>query len=355
MADKASLTLALDAMGGDGGAEAVLDGADRVRHSHPSIHFLLFGDESQLAPLLEARPGLQACASLRHADEVVRNDDKPAVALKAKKRSSMRLAINAVRDGEADACVSSGNTGALMGLSKVILKTMPGIERPAIASFFPTEAGSAALLDLGANVECDADNLCQFAVMGLVFDRVVMNKEAPSVGVLNIGSEAMKGSAVVQDAAQKLGEMTLPGHFHGFVEGDDIPKGKADVVVTDGFTGNVALKTAEGTSRLIGGFMRESFRSSLAAKLGYILARGGLKRLKRRLDPRRYNGAMFLGLNGITVKSHGNSDAVGFANAIEVAVNMASNAIISRIAAELAATGEAAATHSAFGTAEAGE
>lgn len=330
-----SLIIALDAMGGDHAPEMVVAGADIARERHPDVRFLLFGDAAKIEPLLDRYPALKGVAEVRHTADAVAGDAKPSVALRAGRQSSMRLAIDAVAGGQAACVVSAGNTGALMAMAKFVLKTLPGIDRPAIASFFPTQRGESVMLDLGANTECTADNLVQFAVMGTIFARTVLGLVEPTIGVLNIGSEDVKGNEVVRAAATKLREMPLPGRFHGFVEGNDIGAGTVDVIVTDGFTGNVALKTAEGTAKLFSEFLRRTFESSWLAKIGYVLARGAFKRLKARIDPRRYNGAMFLGLRGVCVKSHGGTDAIGFANAIAVAINLAANSFNDRIREEL--------------------
>jgi glycerol-3-phosphate acyltransferase PlsX len=248
----------------------------------------------------------------------------------------MRLACDAVRQGLAAGVVSAGNTGALMAIAKFVLKTLPGIDRPAIASFFPTMRGESVMLDLGANVQCDTENLVQFAVMGNVFARTVLGNLHPTIGLLNVGSEDLKGHETIREASNILRNTSLPGDFHGFVEGDDIAKGTVDVIVTDGFTGNIALKTIEGTAKLYSEFLRQTFRSSLLAKLGYLLARPALRGLRVRTDPRRYNGAIFLGLNGIAVKSHGGADALGFANAIGVAVDMIVHGAIEKMKEDFA-------------------
>jgi glycerol-3-phosphate acyltransferase PlsX len=247
----------------------------------------------------------------------------------------MGLAIEALKEGRAGAVVSAGNTGALMALSKFVLKTLPGIERPAIGSLMPTKRRETVFLDLGANAECDAENLVQFAVMGEVFAREVLGIEKPTVGLLNIGTEDLKGNETIRQAATALRESGLPIEFRGFVEGTDLTNGTTDVVVTDGFTGNVALKVAEGTAGLYTHFLRQAFKDSYLSRLGYVLARGALNRTRQRLDPRRYNGAMFLGLNGVVVKSHGGTDALGFANAIDVAVGLVQQGTNERITAEL--------------------
>jgi len=320
-----NLTLSIDAMGGDNAPDMVVEGVDTALERLTDVSFLLFGDEARLNPLLDRFPRARAASQVRHTTEVVTNDAKPAQALRQGRNSSMRLAINAVGDGEAAGIVSAGNTGALMAMAKFVLKTLPGIDRPAIATYFPTRRGESVMLDLGANVECDAENLIQFAVMGEVFARNVLGLENPTVGILNVGQEDLKGNQAVKLASQGLMNSKLPLRFHGFVEGDDIGAGTVDVIVTDGFTGNIALKTAEGTAKLFGHFLKEALTSSLPAKLGALLAKSALTTLKMRVDPRRYNGAMFVGLNGICVKSHGGTDAVGFANAINVAYELISN------------------------------
>ncbi len=330
------LTIALDAMGGDQAPAMVIDGAELARIRFPAVDFLIFGDEARIRPLLDRHQALAARTTLHHTDEAVKSEDKPSVALRAGRNSSMRLAIDAVKDGKAAGVVSAGNTGALMAMAKLALRMLPGIYRPAIASFFPTERGESCMLDLGANVECDAENLVQFAIMGDMFARAVLGIPKPTIGLLNVGSEEMKGHDEVRKAGIILREGKVPVEFYGFVEGDDITAGTVDVVVTDGFTGNVALKTAEGTARLYTNFIRASFKSSLLAKLGYLLSRGALRKVRERTDPRRYNGAVFLGLNGIAVKSHGGTDSLGFANAIGVANDMAVHGFIDRVKGELA-------------------
>jgi phosphate acyltransferase len=330
------VTIALDAMGGDHAPGMVVDGASIARKRFPNVRYLLFGDEARIAPLLENAPGLKGCCDIRHTKDFVSNQDKPSAALRTGRQSSMRLAINAVEAGEAAGVVSAGNTGALMAMGMVVLRTVPGIDRPAIASYFPTLRGESIMLDLGANVVCDADNLVQFAVMGEVFARTVFGVTQPSIGLLNVGSEEQKGHEEVKAAAAALRNTNLPIRFHGFVEGNDITAGTVDVVVTDGFTGNIALKTAEGTAKLYSEFLRGAFHSSLVARIGYLFARHALNKVRKRTDPRRYNGAMFLGLNGIVVKSHGGTDALGFANAIGVAIDMATNDFNTRIRDEIA-------------------
>jgi glycerol-3-phosphate acyltransferase PlsX len=337
----ASITIAIDAMGGDRAPAIVLKGAEIALQRFPDVRFLLFGAEDKVRPLLARLPNLAKVATLHHTSEMVPADAKPSLALRTARQSSMRLALDAVAEGQADGMVSAGNTGALMAMAKFVLKTLPGIERPAIASLFPTRSGETVVLDLGANIECDAANLVQFALMGEVFARTVLGLTAPSVALLNVGAEDLKGNDAVRGAAAELRAGLVPIQFYGFVEGNDIPRGTVDVVVTDGFTGNVALKMAEGTARLFSEFLRAAFRHSLSARIGYLFARGALKKLRLRLDPRRYNGAIFLGLTGIAVKSHGSTDALGFANAIGVAVDMKINGFVDKICGELARLAEA--------------
>jgi phosphate acyltransferase len=342
-----NITLALDAMGGDRAPTMVLRGADIALERHPEARFLLFGDEARIAPLLAKLPRLAKATTLQHTDEVVLDDAKPSLALRTGRKSSMRLAIDAVADGRADGVVSAGNTGALMAMAKFALKTLPGIDRPAIATLFPTRRGESVVLDLGANIECDAENLVQFAVMGDVFARTVLGLPQPLVGLLNVGSEDLKGNDAVRGAGARL-RGDSPIRFYGFVEGDDIAAGTVDVIVTDGFTGNVTVKAIEGVAKLFGESLRDSFRYSLSARIGYVFARGALKKLAARLDPRRYNGAMFLGLAGIAVKSHGSTDAFGFANAIGVAIDLKVGGVLPKIIDELARL-NAARTHEPSG------
>jgi len=326
-------------MGGDNAPDMVIKGADIALVRYPELRFLLVGLEDRIAPLLGTLPKLKAVSTVVHAEDVITGDAKPSTALRGGKRSSMRMAIDAVADGRADCVVSAGNTGALMAMAKVVLRTMPGIERPAMAQFVPTSRGETVLLDLGANIECDAENLVQFALMGDAFARAVLGLVKPTIGLLNVGSEELKGSDAVREAHAKL-RAGVPGLiYHGFVEGDDIAAGTVDVVVTDGFSGNIALKTAEGYAKLFFEFLRAAFKSSLLAKIGLIFVRPALMKLRDRLDPRRHNGAMLVGLNGIVVKSHGGSDGDGFANAIGVAHDLCSNGFLDRIKEELAALG----------------
>jgi glycerol-3-phosphate acyltransferase PlsX len=317
----ATYSLAVDAMGGDRAPAVVIDGLEIAAERHPTARFLLVGDEAKIAPLLARHRRASAACTVRHAADTIGNDMKPTAALRAR-QSSMRLAIDAVAAGEASGVVSAGNTGALLAISKIILRTLPGIDRPAMAAIGPSARGDVVMLDLGANVQCDTRNIVQFAIMGDVFARTVLGLPAPTIGLLNVGSEELKGDDILRDAAEILRASHIAPQFHGFVEGDDIAAGTTDVVVTDGFTGNVALKTGEGALKLIGQLLRQVFSGSIAGRMAYLLVRPGLDRLREWLDPRRYNGAVMVGLNGVVVKSHGGTDAEGFAHALDVGMDM---------------------------------
>lgn len=316
------ITIALDAMGGDHGVEAVVPGAALALKRNPNIEFLLFGNEIAIFRELEKCPELKKQAKICHTIHAIAGNDKPSDALRKGKDSSMRLAIDSVAEGRADCVVSSGNTGALMAMAKLVLKTLPNIQRPAIASVLPTITGRTVMLDLGANITCDAENLAQFAILGSVFARAVMGVERPTVGLLNVGSEQMKGNDSIRAADTLLRSVSIPGQYCGFVEGNDITKGTTDVVVTDGFTGNVALKTAEGVGQFFKSVLTEEFKHSLWSKIGYLCNKFVFTRIKNRMDPRQYNGGLFLGLKGICVKSHGSADAYAFSRAILVAADM---------------------------------
>jgi phosphate acyltransferase len=332
-----NLTIALDAMGGDAGPEMVIPGAALAAERHPGFRFRLYGDEARITPLLQKYPRLQKVASIHHCDVAIAMDDKPSQALRrGRGKSSMWKAIEAVKTGEAHTMVSAGNTGALMAMSRFVLRTLPGIERPAIAAIWPTARSESVVLDVGATVGADARQLIEFAIMGEAMARCLFNIQQPSVGLLNIGVEEMKGNEAVKEAGRLLREMNLPIHYAGFVEGDDISKGTVDVVVTEGFTGNVALKTAEGTARQISAFLKAALSSSIITKLGAFIARGAFYALRERLDPRKHNGGVFLGLNGIVVKSHGGTDGLGFATAIGVAIDMVQNGLVAKITEDLA-------------------
>ncbi len=329
------IVLALDAMGGDGAPDVVIRGANIARVRYPNLRFMFFGKQAAVASGLRRFKRLRAVSSVHHADEVIADNDKPSQALRQRHGSSMRLAIDAVGESAAHGVVSAGNTGALMALAKVALKTLPGIGRPAMGSIFPTVRGESVMLDLGANIDCDSATLAQFAVMGEVFARNVLGVREPTVGLLNIGTEELKGSETIRTAAATLRDSGLPIKFHGFVEADDIAAGTVDVIATDGFAGNIALKSAEGTARLYTEYLKSAFRRSLLSRLGYLLARPALRLLRERVDPRAYNGAMFLGVNGVVVKSHGGTDHKGFANAIGVAFDMVNQGINPKIIDEL--------------------
>lgn len=327
--------MALDVMGGDFGPSVVIPAAANSLKRHQGLRFLLYGDEAKITPLLNLHPALKSRSEIHHTDKAISSTEKPSVALRQGKGSSMRMAIEAVKDGQADCVVSAGNTGALMAMSKLILRPLPGINRPAIASVMPTLKGRTVMLDLGANLACDAEVLAQFAVLGAVYAKVVMGINKPSVGILNVGTEDMKGHEEVRGAAAILSSVEFPGAYFGFIEGDDIMKGTVDVVVTDGFTGNVALKTMEGVGKFVNSSLKEAFKSSPFAFMGYLLARGAMGRFKDKVDPRKHNGGMFLGLDGVCVKSHGSSDVLGTENAIHVAHNLVKNGFNKRVAFEI--------------------
>jgi phosphate acyltransferase len=330
--------IAVDAMGGDEGVPVMVAGAALARHRHDSFKFLLVGDEVRIKAALDNHPNLRAASEILHSDEVVTGDDKVSAALRKAKTSSMGLAINAVKAGEASAAVSAGNTGALMATAKLALRTMPGIDRPALAALLPTlEDTDVIMLDLGANTECDARNLVQFAVMGAAYSRIIFGFEAPRVRLLNIGTEEMKGTDELRDAAQHLRDATgLHMDFQGFVEADKINRGECDVVVCDGFTGNIALKSIEGTARFVTDLLRRAFTSSLRSKFGFLVSRPATELLRHHLDPNNHNGAVFMGLNGVVVKSHGSATVKGVANAVEVAARLVEDDITTRIAQDLA-------------------
>jgi glycerol-3-phosphate acyltransferase PlsX len=336
-AGKLQLPIALDAMGGDNAPESVIRGAEMALIRHPGLRFVLYGNRFVFEPLLHDIPSVRAASEIVHTEEVIAGDDKPSIAVRRGRNSSMWLAISAVKSGKCSAVVSAGNTGALMAMSKLILRTLPGISRPAIAALFPTLRGECVMLDLGANVESDENDLYRFAIMGDAFARAVLGLSRPRVGLLNVGSEELKGRDEVKAAHQMLKTSNSDMNYHGFIEGNDIAEGAVDVVVTDGFTGNIALKTAEGAARLIRTYLKDAFSSSVIAKGGAVLAMGALKAVKEKLDDRKRNGAMFLGLNGIAVKSHGGADAFSFCNAITVAVGLVAHDINTRIIQEITA------------------
>lgn len=333
--------IAIDAMGGDEGVRVMIAGVALARRRHDGLRFTLFGDEARIKAALDNHPNLRAASDVVHTDQSVDASDKPSTALRKSKNSSMGLAIQAVKAGQAGAAVSAGNTGALMAMAKVALRTMPGIDRPALAALLPTMgANDVVMLDLGANTECDAQNLIQFAVMGAAYARTVLDLERPRVRLLNIGTEDLKGTDEIREAAAILRAATaLPMAFDGFMEGDKLATGEADVVVCDGFSGNVALKTAEGTARFVTDLLRRAFTSSVRSKIGFLISKPAMHLLKHHLDPNNHNGAVFLGLNGVVVKSHGSADAKGVANAVHVAARLLEEDITRRIAEDLANIG----------------
>jgi glycerol-3-phosphate acyltransferase PlsX len=330
--------IALDAMGGDHGASVVVPGAQRALREHPDIEFLLFGDRAMVEPLLDAHPQLKAAARLVHTEVAVKMDAKPSQALRQGRwKSSMWLAIDAVKKGEADVAVSAGNTGALMAMAKICLRTMAGVDRPAIAAVWPTLRGQSIVLDHGASIGADAPHLVNLAVMGAAMAQVLFVHERPTVGLLNIGVEEVKGLEPVREAGRILREGAWPQlDYVGFVEGDDIGKGAVDVVVTEGFAGNIALKAAEGTARQIAQHLRIAMARTIWTKLGYLLAREAFRSLADKMDPSKSNGGVFLGLNGIVIKSHGATDAEGFAYAVEIGYDMVRHELLAKIGHALA-------------------
>ncbi len=331
------IVIALDGMGGDLAPNSVIYGAELSLKILPKnkVFFQIFGDQKIIQPLLNHAALLRSYCELIHTSHTISAEEKPSVAIRVGRESSMQLAINAVKNGHAAAMVSSGNTGALMAMSKVTLRTLPQISRPAIAAIIPSTKGDVVMLDLGANVECDATNLFEFAIMGEAFAKIVLGINKPKIGLLNIGSEEMKGKDSIRLAGTMLRETKLPINFYGYIEANDISEGIVDVVVTDGFTGNVALKAIEGTAKLYKHFLKEAFSSSLLNKLCYFVAKPALQKLAITADHRYYNGAMFVGLNGIVVKSHGSMDSIGFANAIKTTYELATANINKQIADEL--------------------
>jgi glycerol-3-phosphate acyltransferase PlsX len=329
--------IAIDAMGGDAGPAAIIGGAWRAYNKDRSLQFVFYGDEQAVRAELDRHPNLLRSSSIVHSPESIGASEKPSQAIRRARTTSMGMAINAVKEQIADAAVSGGNTGALMAMSKLALRTMPGIDRPALAALLPTLGeNDVIMLDLGANTECDAQNLVQFAVMGAAYARCVLGIVSPRVKLLNIGTEELKGTDELKDAAALLREADyLPFRFDGFTEGDQLSRGAVDVVVTDGFSGNIALKTAEGTARFVTDLLRRAFKSSLRSKAGFALSRPALNLLKVHLDPNNHNGAVFLGLNGLVVKSHGSANAKGVANAIRVAASMVRNDITRKIGDDL--------------------
>ena len=333
--------IAIDAMGGDEGVRVMIDGAAAARRRHDKFQFILVGDRARIEAALADHPGLSDASEIVHCDDVVAGDEKPSRAIRRAKTTSMGLAIDAVKRGDAGAAVSAGNTGALMAMSKLALRTMPGIDRPALAALMPTlEEHDVIMLDLGANTEADARNLVQYAIMGAAYSRIQTGRARPRVRLLNIGTEETKGTEELRDAAATLADAAGEGgglamQFDGFVESDKINRGEVDVVVTDGFSGNIALKAIEGTARFVTDLLRSAFTSSLRSKIGFLVSRPATELLRHHLDPNQHNGAVFLGLNGVVVKSHGSANADGVANAVEVAARLLEDDITNRIASDL--------------------
>ncbi|MFV2092369.1 MAG: phosphate acyltransferase PlsX [Hyphomicrobiales bacterium] len=331
-----ALTIAIDAMGGDSGGDFVIPGAELALVRHPETKILLFGDARTIEQRLEGNPRVAAASSTIHCDVSVAMDEKPSRALRRGRRvSSMWQCLEAVRDGRADFAISAGNTGALMAMARFVLKTMSRIDRPAMAALWPTIKGESIVLDVGATIGADARQLVEFAVMGAAMANSIFGLRRPKVGLLNIGVEEVKGLEEVREAGRILRASDLSLDYHGFVEGDDVGQGVVDVVVTEGFSGNIALKTAEGTARQIATWLRAAMRRSIWSRIGFLLASSAFKVLRQKMDPRRSNGGVFLGLNGIVIKSHGGTDAQGFASAIDLGIDMARNTLVTRIAADI--------------------
>jgi glycerol-3-phosphate acyltransferase PlsX len=314
--------ISIDGMGGDHAPRIVVEGLEHFAQSHPDLRFLIHGDEAQLKPLLEKAPTAAPRVTIRHTEKSVAMDAKPSQMLRQGKGTSMWNAIEAVKSGEAIAAVSAGNTGALMALSMFILRKVEGVHRPALVASWPTRKGVTAMLDLGADIAADAEQLVEFAIMGVAFARAVNGVQNPKVALLNIGEEELKGHESIREAARLLRTSNLPIDFRGFIEADKIGSADIDVIVTDGFTGNIALKTAEGIAKMISDMLKDALKSGPLAMLGAALAMPALKQFRSKMDPRKVNGAVFLGLNGVVVKSHGGTDSVGFAQAIKVAAGM---------------------------------
>jgi len=336
--------IAIDAMGGDEGVRVMVSGAALARRRHERFKFLLVGDEERIKRALDHHPNMAEASEILHCEDVVSGDEKPTQALRRAKTTSMGLAIAAVKSGDAGAAVSAGNTGALMAMAKLSLRTMPGIDRPALAALMPTLGETdVVMLDLGANTECSARNLVQFAIMGAAYSRIVSGREAPRVRLLNIGTEDTKGTGELQEAAATLRRASgLSLQFDGFVEADKINRGDCDVVVTDGFSGNIALKAIEGSARFVTDLLKSAFRSSVRSKLGFLISRPATELLRHHLDPNNHNGAVFLGLNGVVVKSHGSANAAGVAHAVAVTARILEERLTERIANDLGELGDQA-------------
>ena|SRR3989338_337920 len=323
-------------MGGDRAPQIVIEGADIIASTNSDVNFLFFGNENKMMPIIQNCRHLKDRYKITHTEEIISSDEKPSIALRRLTNSSMRLAIDSVKEGKSDVMISAGNTGALMAIAKVVLRPLDSIDRPAIITSLPNQKKTATvMLDMGANIDCSADVLFQFAVMGHTFARVVLQLENPKIGILNVGSEELKGHEEIQNASAMIKESHLKDDFYGYVEGDDIAKGTVDVVVTDGFSGNITLKAIEGAVKLVAGIIKEGFLDSIFSKIGYLFAGPSISKVTKTIDPRMHNGAMLVGLNGVVVKSHGSTDRIGFANAIKVAISLLENKINEQIIAEI--------------------
>jgi glycerol-3-phosphate acyltransferase PlsX len=345
--------IAVDAMGGDEGVRVMVAGAALAAARNHALSFLMVGDEPRVAAAIAGHAGLAERCIVCHASDVVSGDEKPTQALRRARTTSMGLAIDAVKQGTAGAAVSAGNTGALMAMAKLALRTLPGIDRPALAALVPTLGDhDLVMLDLGANTTCDARNLVQFAIMGAAYARIVNGLASPRVRLLNIGSEDNKGTDDLRDAATQLKDAgsALAFTFDGFIEADKLNRGDVDVVVTDGFSGNIALKAMEGAARFVGDLLQRSFRSSLRSKFGFLISRPATNLLRSHLDPNNHNGALFVGLNGIVVKSHGGASPLGVAHAIEITARLLEENLTTRIAADLANVGTETINHPVKGS-----
>ncbi len=327
--------IAIDAMGGDFGVESAVPGAALALEKNAFLKFKFFGDEKEIHEQLGKHPKLKSASSVIHTEKMIRNDDKPSAALRASKGTSMRMAIEAVEQGEAAVVVSSGNTGALMAMAKIVLKPLPGIHRPALASVMPTMGGDTIMLDLGANVLVDSENLVQFAVLGCVFAKAHKGVAVPTVGLLNVGTEDTKGPDHVRGAAAILSRVEFPGRYIGFVEGSDITAGTVDVIVSDGYAGNISLKAIEGVGKFANFYFKRAFKNDPLSMIGAMFATFGLKKLKAKLDPRMHNGGVFLGLNGLCVKSHGGADALSFSTAVNLAAELAKHGYVESVARDI--------------------
>ena len=328
-----TITISVDAMGGDHAPRAVIHGAHLALKERKNTRFIFHGRQEQIAPLLDEFPDLRSASTVRHCETIIAMDEKPSQALrKGKGVSSMWMAIQAVKDGEADVCVSGGNTGALMAMSTICLRPMAGISRPGIAAIWPTMRSDIIVLDMGATIGADAQQLVDYAILGSALARCLFDDDSPTVGLLNVGTEEQKGLEYIKEAGRILTQASGAGFtYHGFVEGNDIGKGTVDVVVTEGFVGNVALKTAEGTARQVASYIRSALKSNLMSRIGALFATSALNALRRKMDPRTVNGGVFMGLNGIVIKSHGGTDEIGYKSALGLAYEMARSKLIDKI------------------------